>query len=163
MSKDGLIALTGPSVQPEWIDYNGHMNVAYYLLAFDKVTDLLWDHMGIGLDYVKRTNRSTFTLECHMNFLREVKLGDPLEFTFQLLDHDHKKFHFFGRMYHGTQNYVAATMEWMTLHVDLGIRRGADMDDSTFARFVAVKAAHAALPRPPEAGRVIAMGQRRAG
>ncbi|MSP51082.1 MAG: hypothetical protein EXQ91_01620 [Alphaproteobacteria bacterium] len=163
MNRNGLIELSGLAVQPEWIDYNGHMNVAYYLLAFDKITDSLWDFMGIGIDYVKRTNRSTFTLENHMTFVREVKLGDPLKFTFQLLDHDRKKFHFFGRMYHATQDYVSSTMEWMTLHVDLNARRGTEMDGRTYARFAEVKRVHAQLPRPSEVGRTIGMTQKRAG
>ena len=79
---------SGETVRREWIDHNGHMNVAYYLLAFDQALDRLYDHIGIGTDYRKQTDCSTMTLESHLNYLREVTFGDPLRFTFQLLDYD---------------------------------------------------------------------------
>ena len=155
-------ACTGPSVPKDWIDYNGHMNVGYYLIAFDRGTDLFFDFIGVGNAYVQRTNCSTFTLESHLSFLRELRLDDPMKFTFQLIDHDRKRFHGFGRMYHAVEDYLAATIEWVTLHVDLGIRRGTEMSDEVYAHFAAVKAAHDVLPAPPELGRSIGLNQKKA-
>src|SRR5580658_4398234 len=65
-------------VIPEWVDYNGHMNVAYYVLAFDRGTDVLFDVLGIGADYVRTANHSMFALEGHIAYEREVRLGEPL-------------------------------------------------------------------------------------
>ena len=155
-------ACTGPRVADEWIDYNGHMNVGYYLVAFDRGSDRFFDFIGVGVAYKERTNRSTFTLESHLNFVRELGHGDPMRFTFQLVDHDRKRLHGFGRMFHAEQGYVAATMEWLTLHVDLGQRRGAEMGEELYRRFAAIKAAHDGLGAPAELGRVIGLDRKRA-
>ena len=155
-------ACDGPLVPQEWIDYNGHMNVGYYLIAFDRGTDQFFNFIGVGFDYKERTNCSTFTLESHLNFIRELTVSDPMKFTFQLIDHDRKRFHSFGRMFHGAEGYLAATIEWITLHVDLGMRRAAAMPDDVYQRFAAIKTAHVELATPPELGRTIGLSQKRA-
>ena len=152
----------GLRVSDDWIDYNGHMNVGYYLIAFDQASDRFFDFIGVGADYMEKTNCSTFTLESHLNFIRELRQADPVRFTFQLVDHDRKRFHGFSRMYHSDEGYVAATMEWLTLHVDLDQRRGAEMGDELYARFAAIKAAHDRLEKPAELGRVIGLTQKKA-
>src|SRR5690606_22498874 len=111
-------------VHPDWIDFNGHMNVAYYVLAFDRATDKFFDWLGLDEAYRQATNRSTFALEQHILYLREVRLGDPLRFTTQLIDHDAKRIHYFHRMYHDREGYLAATTEIISMHIDLGRRRG---------------------------------------
>jgi acyl-CoA thioester hydrolase len=133
--------------------------VAYYLLAFDQALDRLYDHIGIGTDYRKQTDCSTMTLESHLNYLREVTFGDPLRFTFQLLDYDAKRQHFFSAMYQTREGYLAATHEWLTIHVDLATRRSAAMPHDKTAIMADMMAAHRTLPRPELAGR--AMGIRR--
>ena len=145
----------GETVQPAWIDYNDHMNVAYYLLAFDEALDRLYDRAGMGRAYREQTNLSTMTLESHICYLRELTLDDPMRFTFQLLDYDAKRQHFFGSMYHATENYLAATHEWMTTHVDLAARRSAEMPGDRLAIFAAMHEAHRTLPRPERAGQII--------
>ncbi len=155
-------ACIGPNVPDDWIDYNGHMNVGYYLIAFDQGTDKFFNFIGVGFDYKEQTNHSTFTLESHLNFVRELSSNDPMKFTFQLIDHDRKRFHGFGRMYHAEDGYLSATIEWLTLHVDLGIRRAAAMGDELHNRFAAIKAAHGDLGTPPELGRVIGLNQKKA-
>lgn len=149
------------TVRPEWIDYNGHMNVAYYTLVFDHGTDAFWNFLGIGEAYLKRTNFSTFALESHVTYRGEVKLGDPLRVTSQLVAHDAKRLHFFHRMYHAERGYLAATCECVSLHVDLGTRRAAPFPPDVAAWLSAVAAAHAGLPRPPELGRSIGLDRRR--
>jgi acyl-CoA thioester hydrolase len=155
MTNDALPTLHRTSVQPEWIDFNGHMNVAYYVLAFDQATDKFFDQIGLDEAYRTATNRSTFAVEQHVMYLREVKLGDPLRFTTQLIDYDAKRVHYFHRMYHDGEGYLAATSEILSVHIDLGLRRSVAFGPPDNARLVALAAAHAGLPRPEQSGRVI--------
>jgi acyl-CoA thioester hydrolase len=73
-------------VEPEWIDYNGHLNVAYYNVLFDRAVDEAYELLGIGLDYVRQRNSSVYTVEVHLRYLRELHAGDPVRVTLQLLD-----------------------------------------------------------------------------
>ncbi|HEY7608478.1 MAG TPA: thioesterase family protein [Alphaproteobacteria bacterium] len=149
-------------VRPEWIDYNGHMNVAYYVLAFDHATDALFDLLGIDAAYRKRTGFSTFALESHIVYKREVAAGDPLRFEVQLLDFDGRFFHYMNKMYHDRENWCAATCEWISCGVDLATRKPAPMPPEVAATFQALWTAQRGMPRPPEAGRVIGI-KRKAG
>jgi acyl-CoA thioester hydrolase len=155
MSETALLDVHVESVRPEWIDYNGHMNVAYYVLTFDHATDRFFDLIDLGIDYVRRENRSMFALECHVNFLREVKVGDPLRFSVQLVDHDRKRIHFLTRMEHRDEGYLAATCEWLSLHVDLSTRRSSDLPDHALIRLDEIRTSHARLPAPEHARRSI--------
>jgi acyl-CoA thioester hydrolase len=147
-------------VRPEWIDHNGHMNVGYYLVVFDLATDefMRW----VGLDEAHRRARqvTTFCLEAHVTYHREVRAGDPLRFTTQLLAHDVKRLHYIHAMYHATDGYLAATNELMSLHVALATRRGAAMAPEILARLAEVQAAHDVLERPAQAGRSIGLTAR---
>ena len=155
MKFESPIEIAGGTVRPEWIDYNGHMNVAYYLLAFDQALDRLYDDIGLGIDYRRATNHSTMTLETHIHYMRELVEAAPMHFTFQLLDYDQKRQHFFGSMHHAEEGFVAATHEWLTIHVDLESRRSAPMPDEKVAIFENLMAAHTSLPQPERAGTVI--------
>lgn len=148
------------NVRQDWIDYNGHMNVAYYVLAFDHGTDAFWDYLGIGEAYLKRTNHSAFALETHVTYQGEVRLGDSLRITSQLLGFDAKRLHFFHRMFHGEKGYLAATLECVSLHVSLDSRRAAPFPDDRLAFLARVKAAHDALGVPEEAGRGVGLRRR---
>ncbi|MFQ5774057.1 MAG: thioesterase family protein [Kiloniellaceae bacterium] len=145
------------AVRPDWIDYNGHMNVAYYVLAFDHACDAFLDFIGMDEAYRMRTGGTTFAVECHVTYQREVGEGDPLSFATQLLGFDEKRIHHFYRMYHAEEGFLAATSEWMSLHVDLASRRVAPMASDLIARLAEIFAAHRSLPRPCEAGRWIGM------
>lgn len=149
------LALHEERVRPEWIDYNGHMNVAYYVLAFDHATDTFLDFVGLDHAYRQSTQCSTFAVEAHVTYQQEVKEADPLRITTQLLSCDSKRMHYFHTMYHADEGYRAATLEQLSLHVDLSRRRVAAMPNVLFERVVAVRKAHAGLGRPVEAGRVI--------
>ncbi len=144
-------------VLPEWIDYNGHMNVAFYLFAFDQATETLCIELGCATDYVRQKHGMCFTLEAHVTYDREVKLGDPLRITSQILDWDAKRIHFFHRMHHAEQGYLAATNEQVMLHVGYESRRSAPWPDAVAARMAAMAQTHQTLPRPLQAGRVIAL------
>tara|TARA_E500000305_G_scaffold10457_1_gene7103 strand:+ start:2130 stop:2633 length:504 start_codon:yes stop_codon:yes gene_type:complete len=145
------------TVQPDWVDYNGHMNVGYYLVAFDKATDALLDHLGIGAAYRQEYDASVFVLEAHVTYDREVGLGDGLRFSTQILDHDAKRMHVFHRMYHADKHYLAATNELMIMHIDLKTRRSAPFPAMALGRLRDLMRDHDSLPRPDAAGRAIAI------
>ena len=86
-------------VLPEWIDFNGHMNVAFYVKAFDHGVDGLTDYVDIGPEGINARGTSTFTLEMHINYLQELHLDDPIRLTCQLLDYDNKRMHYFFNMH----------------------------------------------------------------
>ena len=144
-------------VRPEWIDHNGHMNMGYYLVVFDFATDEFFRWVGLGEAHRQARGITTFCLEAHVTYHREVRSGDPLRFTTLLLGHDAKRLHYIHAMYHATEGYLAATNELMSLHVDLATRRGAPMHATVLARVAAIQAAHDTVERPPQAGRRIGL------
>ena len=141
-------------VEEAWIDYNGHMNMAYYNVVFDRGVDHFYDMIGIGESYV-REGGSVFTMEVHVHYLNELSLGDPIEVHLRLLDHDAKRVHFFEEMYHAEEGYLAATSEQLGLHVDMTTRRSAPLPDAAQARLADVMAEHRQLPTPSQVGHVI--------
>src|ERR1700716_322414 len=90
-------------IEPQWIDYNGHLNMAYYNVMFDRAIDELWLELGIGPGYMKTRHGSTFTAECHVCYLREIHLGDPVQISIFLLGADEKRLHTFQELGHPTQ------------------------------------------------------------
>jgi acyl-CoA thioester hydrolase len=157
------LALHGETVREEWIDYNGHMNVAYYVLVFDHATDALFDLIDLGQAYMRRAGATLFVLEAHVTYQRELVAGDPLRVTTQLLGVGPKRLHFFHAMHHGERGYLAATSELLAIHVDLSSRRSAPIPAEPMSRLRAIEAGHRSLPRTAEVGRVIGLGARRAG
>ena len=151
---------TQVTVEPGWIDYNGHMNVAYYVLAFDRATDRMLDLLDVGEAYRRRTEASFFVLESHITYDREVVADDPLRITTQILGSDTKRLHFFHHMYHADAGYLAATTELMGLHVDLTQRRSAALPAAAAARIAALTAAHRDLPWPEKAGRRMSLDRK---
>ncbi|MBI3702402.1 MAG: thioesterase family protein [Rhizobiales bacterium] len=144
-------------VEPQWIDYNGHLNMAYYNVLFDRAVDEAYELIGIGLDYLKTQGHSTFTAEAHVRYLRELKEGDPVRVTFQLLDYDAKRIHYFEELKHAEEGWLSATSENMTLHVDMSAKKVTPFPDGILRTLERMKAAHAHLPRPEGAGRAIKM------
>jgi len=147
-------------VDPAWIDYNGHLNMAYYHVLFDRAVDEAFALVGIGPAYVERRRLSYFSAEVHVRYLRELHAGDPVRVTLQLLDCDAKRLHFFEQLFHATEGWVAATSEQMSLHVDMETKKTAPFPDDVAALIAGMKASHAMLPRPEAAGRRIAMPDR---
>jgi len=151
---DAPLSLYETTVQPHWVDYNGHMSESFYLWAFGEASDALFRYIGIDEAY-RAAGRSFYTVETHLNNYKEVAGGEPLRFTTQLLDLDEKRLHFFHAMYHGKTGDLLATTEQMLLHVDMNAEKAAPIDPAVYAALQAVAAAHAGLERPAEAGRRI--------
>ncbi|MGH6684792.1 MAG: thioesterase family protein, partial [Pseudolabrys sp.] len=133
---------------------------AYYNVLFDLAVDEVYELIGLGTDYMKRQNHSTMVDESHVRYLRELREGDPVRVTVQLLDYDAKRIHLFEQLLHATENFVSATSESMTLHVDMTAKKVAPFPDSVMKTLERMKAAHAALPRPESAGRSVMMSRR---
>src|SRR6266581_267008 len=150
-------------VEPAWIDYNGHLNMAYYNVLFDRAVDEAFELLGCGIDYVKTQRHSCFTAEVHVRYLRELKAGDPVRVTFQLLDYDGKRLHYFEQLFHAAEGWVSATSENLSLHVDMEAKRTAPFPDGVVAALARMKSMPANLPRPEAAGRWIAMPGKTAG
>jgi acyl-CoA thioester hydrolase len=140
-------------VQPEWIDHNGHMNMGYYLVVFDLATDQWFRYVGLDEAHRQAHRVTTFCLEAHITYHREVRAGDRLRFTTLLLAHDARRIHYFHEMYHATEGYLAATNELMSLHVSAETRRAAPMAPQIVKRLARIQAAHDALSRPAQVGR----------
>ena len=130
-----VVRLFETAVQPEWIDYNGHMNVACYLLAFDKATDALLDELGLGRAYAEAEGSSIFVVEAHLTYAREVTEGDRLSFDSWLMGVDEKRIHLIHEMRHAEDGFLAATAELMLIHVDLAQRRAVALPPDRKAAF----------------------------
>ena len=144
-------------VESQWIDYNGHLNMAYYNVMMDRAIDQLWLHLGIGPTYMKERHGSSFTAEAHVRYLREIHLGDPVQVCVWMLAADEKRIHTFEELRHATEGWVSATSENITLHIDMGVRKVAAFPPDIQARIAAVLETHAGLPRPEGIGRKVAM------
>jgi len=144
-------------VESSWIDYNGHLNMAYYNVLFDRCVDEAYELLGVGPSYLKASKHSTFTAEAHVRYLREIHEDYPVRATFQLLGYDTKRIHYFQQLFHATDGWMSATSENMTLHVDMTSKKVAPFPENVMRTLARMKAAHARLPRPEAAGRRIAM------
>jgi acyl-CoA thioester hydrolase len=144
-------------IEPQWIDYNGHLNMAYYNVMFDRAIDELWLKLGIGPGYMKARQGSTFTAECHVRYLREIHLGDPVQVSILLVAADEKRLHTFEELRHASEGWLSATSENMTIHIDMTARRTAPFPPDIHTRIAAVANAHSTVARPEGIGRKIAM------
>ena len=147
-------------VRPEWVDYNRHLNVAFYVRAFDFATDAFFDYTGLYLDYIERTGCTLYVREMHVSYHREMKEGAPMRFETQVLDVDEKRLHLFHSLYHDAEGYLAATNELMCMHVDTATGRSTPFPPDRLEVLAAVGRTHAALPAPADKGSVIGIRRR---
>ncbi len=155
MSINAPLHLHSCAVQPEWIDYNGHMNLAYFVLAFDHATDAFFDYLGMDSTYRAETGLSPYLLETHVTYYREMKLGEQMHFTTQLLDYDEKRLHYFHFMHRADEGQLAATTELMFINVDTRQGRASPMPAAVLENLANVMQAHRTLATPPDKGRII--------
>ncbi len=144
-------------VLPEWIDANGHMNLAYYVVLFDQATDLLYDALGVGQAYRDATGNSTFTAETHTLYEREVRVGERVRVTAHLLGADTKRLHYFHEMFHAEDGHRVAAQELIALHIDMSVRRVAPFPADLHATIQAAVRERAGKKLPHGVGRRIAM------
>jgi len=139
-------------VKPEWMDHNQHMNVAYYVLAFDLATDEFYRYLGL-LEACYDKGTSFFTLDMNVTYYGEVVEGDTLRFTTQLIAMDQKRIRYFHHMYNAEEGYLAATNECVAIHVDMNTRKSVAMPASLHERMLAIKKQHDRLGLPENANR----------
>lgn len=144
-------------VRPEWIDSNGHMNLAYYVVVFDQATDKLYDALGIGNAYREATNNSCFTVETHTLYDSEVHVGDHLRVRSYLLGADSKRVHYFHEMFDVENGVRSAAQELMALHIDMRVRKVTPFPDDRQAALAEAVRRYAPAELPKGAGRRIAL------
>ncbi|MEX2648758.1 MAG: thioesterase family protein [Alphaproteobacteria bacterium] len=155
------LALHEDRVRPEWIDFNGHMNIAYYMLAFDHATDAFFSRVGMLHEYREQHGQVFFTLELHVTYERELVVDAPIRFTTQVLGLDAKRLHLFHTVVHASEGYLAATNEIIFVNVDFATRRSTPFLPAAYQALERIWSSHKDLPRPPQAGRVIGIGRGR--
>jgi carnitine 3-dehydrogenase len=151
------LQLYSTRIASDWTDYNGHMTESRYLQIFGDASDALLGFAGIDRAYRER-GLSYYTVETHLVHLKEVRALEPVHATTQVLSVDDKRLHVFHRLVHTPSSELLATAEQMLLSVDSRIGRAVPAERRVVARLREVAAAHATLPLPSQAGRVV--GQR---
>jgi acyl-CoA thioester hydrolase len=141
-------------IQKDWIDYNGHLNMAYYNVLFDRCADAAFELMGLGPDYARERQLTTYTAEVHICYVRELHLDHRVTATLQILDYDEKRIRFFQELRH-VDGWLAATSENLMLHVDMSGPSVAPFPADIMEKIEAMANAHASLPMPERAGRAI--------
>ncbi len=147
-------------VERDWIDYNGHLTMAYYNLIFDRATSEALCLLGLGPRYAQTRGGSYFIAETHVRFLRELPGDAPVRVTVRLIDYDEKRLHLFLSLHHGSEGWVSATSEQTALHVNLRTRHASPFPDDVLERIATMNAAHRNLPEPEGLGRRVTMRAR---
>lgn len=147
------IVFTTTTVLPEWLDYNDHMNVAYYIAAFDLGIDELKAVYGIDSNYIATEQRSTVALEAHITYQNEASLGEELRIGSRILDFDSKRTHLYQEMYRSDD--LLATQETLSISFDLKARKSQPFESEIAANIEAMCRAQRSLPRPEWVGRAV--------
>ena len=115
--------LTTKKIIKEWTDYNGHMNLSYYILVFDIGAEVILSKFKMGEHSAKTTKKSTMVVETHTTYNQEVKEGDEVDVFISYFDHDNKRLHYKLEMFDKVKNTLSATTEILALYIDLNIRK----------------------------------------
>ena len=110
-------------IKKEWTDYNNHMNMAYYVLVFDQVWEVMLEKFKMGENSAKTTNMSTMVVETYTTYNNEVKEGDEVEINLAFFDHDKKRLHYKMEMIEKSSQKLSATLEMLSLYIDLNKRK----------------------------------------
>jgi acyl-CoA thioesterase FadM len=161
MTGSAVPAIHQQEVLTEWIDYNRHMNVAYYVLIFDQSLDVFLDQIGLTREYRETANCTVYVLETHVTYIQEVHEGDPLEMTVRVVDCDEKRMHLFLEMHHRDKGFLAATSEQMIMHLDQSGPKAAPMPIEMQAALEANKSLFKDVPLPPQVGNVIGIRRKK--
>ena len=122
------VHISNQIIKKEWTDYNNHMNMAYYVLVFDQIWEIILEKFKMGEQSAKTTNMSTMVVETHTTYNNEVKEGDEVEINLIFLDHDKKRLHFKMEMIEKSSKKLAATLEMLSLYIDLNQRKVAEFE-----------------------------------
>ena len=141
------------TVKSEWIDMNGHMNVAYYVRAFDLAIDIHWAEIGITSDYIENEQCSTFSVECHITYQNEMKVDEKYRIISNILAYDEKRIHLFQTMFKKGSEETIATAEWMNLHVNLKTRKVCEWPKTVLDNLKKVSYSQKEQEWPAEAGK----------
>ena len=139
-------------VRPDWIDYNDHMNVAYYVMVFDQAMDEFLNLYGLGKAYTLGGHGSVFALQNHVHYMREVSVDTRLGVNLQLLDLDAKRIHVFFRMRDLSNDQVVSTSEFLCIHVNVQTRRSAVFAAPQHQQLDVLFKDHSKLTKPEVAG-----------
>ena len=123
------IHIANQVIKKEWTDYNNHMNMAYYVLIFDQVWEIMLQKFKMGEDSAKTDKMSTMVVETHTTYNNEVKEGDEVEINLTFFDHDKKRLHFKMEMLEKTTKKLSATLEMLSLYIDLNKRKVAEFEE----------------------------------
>jgi acyl-CoA thioester hydrolase len=134
----------------DWVDANQHMNVAYYMLVFDKATEVFLKQLGAGRAYTESGVGTVFALEACIKYERELRLNDEVGITTRLVDHDRKLLHLRHSMHHQKSGARAATMELLLLHVDPSTRSGSPWPATILDRLERLFVSHRVLASPED-------------
>ena len=157
---NGLV-IDNATVLPEWIDYNGHMNVAYYMQAFEVGIDSYKNLVGLSLHYIESAGRSTVALESHISYQLEAHLGEQLRIETRVLACDGKRVHVYQEI--SRESDLLATQETLAISFDTRARRVSPFEPAVAENYQRMVEAQAALPRPSWVGRAISITARRPG
>ncbi|MDC3334218.1 thioesterase family protein [Candidatus Pelagibacter sp.] len=116
-------------IKKEWTDYNNHMNMAYYVLVFDQIWEIILEKFKMGEQSAKTTNMSTMVVETHTTYNNEVKEGDEVEINLSFFDHDKKRLHYKLEMIEKSSKKLSATLEMLSLYIDLNKRKVAEFEE----------------------------------
>ena len=116
-------------IKKEWTDYNNHMNMAYYVLVFDRIWEIILEKFKMGEQSAKTTKMSTMVVETHTTYNNEVKEGDKVEINLTFFDHDKKRLHFKMEMIEKSSKKLSATLESLSLYIDLDKRKVTEFED----------------------------------
>ena len=116
-------------IKKEWTDYNNHMNMAYYVLVFDRVWENVLDKFKMGENSAKTSKRSTMVVETHTTYNNEVKEGEEVEINLTFFDHDKKRLHFKLEMIEKSSKKLSATIEMLSLYINLNLRKVSEFEE----------------------------------
>ena len=123
------LLLSTTKIINNWTDYNGHMNLAFYILVFDKGAEEILSKFKMGEQSAKTTKKSTMAVESHTTYNNEVKENEEVEIHLSYFNHDKKRLHYKLEMYEKSKNILSATTEVLSLYIDLNIRKVAEFEN----------------------------------
>jgi len=159
MSQPAPFVAPPAEIEADWIDYNGHLNMAYYNVLFDRAADAAFETFGLTPDSARETGSSIFVAEAHVRYVQELHQGNRVTTSFHLIDFDEKRLHVYSELRH-EDGWLSATSETLYLHIDSNGPKVAPMPQPMLDKVAQMHEAHTRLPRPESIGRPIGIKRR---